>query len=72
MDMDKQMEKKMYEALFDEVLAMQDAWGWTAEDAMGFIGENLDMYPELKTEYERFMEVMTEVYGSTEEPLTLH
>ena len=57
----------MFDALFDELAAMKDAWDMNARDALRFIAENRDMYDgEVGEEFDYFTEVMAVIIEEAE------
>lgn len=54
----------MFNALFEEIHCMKDAWGMSPREALIFIAENRDMYEgDVGAEFDRFLAIMEEVYG---------
>ena len=62
----------MFDALFNEIEAMKDAWRFTAGEALQFIGDNLEFYEGVSDEYLKFMEVCELLYGEAEEGAVIH
>lgn len=53
----------MFDALFDELAAMKDAWGMDAKEALEFIAENREMYDgPVGDQFDTFLGIMEAIY----------
>ena len=53
----------MFDALFDELAAMKDAWRMDAKEALTFIAENREMYDgEVGDQFDAFVDIMEAIY----------
>lgn len=61
----------MFDALFDELATMKDAWRMDAREALIFIAENREMYDgPVGNQFDRFIDIMEELYGT--EDIVMH
>ena len=55
----------MFDALFNELVAIRDAWGMTAREALVYIAENREMYDgAVGDQFDSFVEVMEVIYDT--------